>query len=161
MNRLHFLSKALSAALFASLLLASPVSADPATDTLVIDGLVKQPLHLTASDLAALPSTDAPLPDTSFAGPSLWSLLDKAGFGDDLANRKTRAKHYILATGSDGYEVVIALGELDPDLEGKSVIIALKRDGKPLDPKDGFRLVVPGDHHGARGVHQLVHLEVK
>ena len=34
-------------------------------------------------------------------------------------------------TGADGYVVALAVGELDPEFEGKSVLVAYARDGKP------------------------------
>lgn len=152
-----------------AILCTLPLSAE-AADTLLIDGLVKQTEHLSAADLAALPHSDVHLvfqtmhgpEEATYSGVSLWGLLEKAGFIGGLDNRKTRVGHYILATGSDGYAVVLSFGEIDPDLEGKAVLIAYARDGKPLDPaKDGLRLVVPGDKFGARSVRQLVRLDVK
>lgn len=53
------------------------------------------------------------------------------------------------------------IGELDPDLGGARIIVADKRDGKPLFEYQGpFRLVIPADKEGARSVRMLERLEV-
>jgi hypothetical protein len=149
----------------ASLVLAAPVLAQDAP-ALTIDGAVAHPLTLTAGDLAALPQSDVHVAyltghgseDATYSGVSLWSLIEKAGLGDAFKDRKTHTSHYLTLSAKDGYVVVLALGEIDPDLEGKPGIIALKRDGKPIDAKDTFRLALPGDKHGARNMHQLSHI---
>jgi hypothetical protein len=53
------------------------------------------------------------------------------------------------------------MGEIAPMAEGKPVMIAYLRDGKPIEPAGTVRLVVPGDHHAARSVHDVVRIEVK
>jgi hypothetical protein len=61
----------------------------------------------------------------------------------------------------DGYQVTFTLGELDPQFGNESILVADKRDGKPLPDKQGpFRLVCPNDHEGARSVRMLETLEV-
>ena len=55
-----------------------------------------------------------------------------------------------------------SVGELDPDLGGARIIVADKRDGKPLFEYQGpFRLVIPADKEGARSVLMLERLEVE
>jgi len=47
--------------------------------------------------------------------------------------------------------VVIALPELDPAFTDKQIVLALARDGKPLDAKEGpYRLVIPDEKRMAR-----------
>jgi hypothetical protein len=89
------------------------------------------------------------------------ATVPKAGLGDALKDRKTHTGHYLILGAADGYQVVLALGEIDPDLEGKPAVIALKRDGVAIDPKDTFRLALPGDKHGARNMHLLSHITLK
>jgi len=69
-------------------------------------------------------------------------------------------RHYLLVTGRDGYQIVVSMGEIDPDFEAKPAILAYDRDGKPLGA-NGLRIVIPGDKHGGRMVHDVVHIEVK
>jgi DMSO/TMAO reductase YedYZ molybdopterin-dependent catalytic subunit len=141
-------------------------AADP---TLTIDGAVAHPLTLTVADLAALPQSDIRVAyltghgpeDATYSGVSLWSLIEKAGLGDAFKDRRSHSAHYLLLSASDGYQVVLGLGEIDPELEGKPALIALKRDGQPIDPKDIFRLALAGDKHGARNMHDITRIELK
>jgi len=138
------------------------------TAKLSLDGLVQTPLSLSVADLASLPSTEF---DTSFLtghgaesahfrGVSLWSLVERATLAFEPGKKRADLRHYLLVTGQDGYAVVISFGEIDPDFEGKQVILAYDRDGKNFDA-GGLRLIVPGDKHGGRDVHDVVHIEVK
>ena len=63
-------------------------------------------------------------------------------------------------TGRDGYSVALSLGELDPDFEGKAVILAYSKDGNRLSAQDGIRLIVPNDRHGGRAVRDVVAIAV-
>lgn len=53
--------------------------------------------------------------------------------------------------------IAVAIGEIEPNLEGKQILVAYSRDGQPTEP----RLVVPGDKHGARSVRDVVRVTVK
>jgi len=62
---------------------------------------------------------------------------------------------------ADGYKVVIALPELDPEFTDRVILLADKANGHPLDTKDGpFRIVVPGEKRMARWVRQVTTLKV-
>jgi hypothetical protein len=87
----------------------------------------------------------------------LWSLIDGAGL-IDAPGRKTRPLHVFLASGADGYAVAVAIGEISPKYEGKQVLVAYRKNGKPLP---GLELVVPGDRHAARFVKTLLAIDVK
>jgi DMSO/TMAO reductase YedYZ molybdopterin-dependent catalytic subunit len=164
----HRFYKLLAAALVFALAAAAPACAEDAAP-LAISGLVAHELKLTAADLAAMPASEVHVAyqtshgpeEATFTGVPVWDLIEKAGFAEALQNPKQRLTHYLLARAADGYEVLIALAEIDPGLEGKSVLIAVTQDGKPIAPKDGFRIVMPGDKRGARHVHQLLELQVK
>jgi hypothetical protein len=68
---------------------------------------------------------------------------------------------YVVASASDGYQVVFSLGELDPDMTDGQVLLADKANDKPLFGENGaFRLVIPKDKRGARSVRLLSKLEV-
>ncbi|HEY5336913.1 MAG TPA: hypothetical protein VIJ85_01815 [Rhizomicrobium sp.] len=117
------------------------------------------------NDLRKLPPTTVSLSQltdhgdvsSSFTGPLLWTILDSAGWVNG-AEKNAYIRHTILVTGKDGYAAALSEGEIDPKLEGKQVILAYAQDGKPLDAP---RLVVPGDVHAARGVHDVVSIEVR
>src|ERR1700680_2136901 len=85
-----------------------------------------------------------------------------AGIITNPAIKNDILNYYVLATGSDGYEAILSLGELDPMFGGTGApdLIAYLQDGMPLGP-DGFaRIVVPGDDFGGRYVSNLVSLQV-
>ncbi|MDR3749834.1 MAG: hypothetical protein P4M04_17080 [Acidobacteriota bacterium] len=61
----------------------------------------------------------------------------------------------------DGYKVVFALAEVDPAFATREILVADKRDGKPLDAKEGpLRIVAPGDKRAARWVRQVTTLRI-
>jgi DMSO/TMAO reductase YedYZ molybdopterin-dependent catalytic subunit len=153
--------------LFLALILFCGAASADSADAM-LDGLVDHPLHLSTADLAALPPTELDITfqtghgteTTHYKGVSLWTLVQRAGLSVEPGNRRNSLHHYVLVTGRDGYAVAISMGELDPDFEGKEVILAYARDDKPLGA-DGLRLIVPGDKHGGRAVRDVTHLEVK
>jgi hypothetical protein len=100
--------------------------------------------------------------DETYKGVELADLLAKYGapLGKDL--RGAALASYVLATGADGYRVVYSLAEVDPSFHPGDVIVADTMDGKPLDAHAGpFRLVSTEDNRPARGVRNLVSVEVK
>jgi DMSO/TMAO reductase YedYZ molybdopterin-dependent catalytic subunit len=133
---------------------------------LSLGGEIERPAQLGVTDLQALPAVTVTVsfltshgPESgTYTGALLWTILNNATLGGD---EKSKLRHTILVSGSDGYTVALAVGELDPNFEGEQAIIAYARDGKPLGPDDGLRLIVPGDKHGGRDVKDVVHIEVK
>jgi PEP-CTERM motif len=98
----------------------------------------------------------------TFTGVSIWTLLTDAGMVTNPAIKNDILNCYVLATGSDGYEAIFSLGELDPMFGGTGAtdLIAYMENGAPLGA-DGFaRVVVPGDDFGGRYVSNLVSLQV-
>jgi hypothetical protein len=156
-TRLLILSALLTGLVFAQ---------SPPAAVLSVQGDLAAPLSLTADDLAKMPREMAtvPAPDGSkivYEGVTLLALLQKAGapFGKQLRGKVLSS--YVLAKAQDGYQVIFTLGELDPDFGNETILVADKRDGKPLPDKQGpFRLVCPNDHEGARSVRMLQTLEV-
>jgi len=106
-------------------------------DQLTVDGDIAAPLTLTAVDLAKMPRETATLaePDGSkiaCEGVPLTEILKKAAVFFGKETRGKALAGYLLAEARDGYQVVFSLGELDPGLAGTRVIVADRRDGKPL-----------------------------
>ena len=67
----------------------------------------------------------------------------------------------LLVEAADGYKVVFALAELDPDFATREILLADKRDGKPLDDKQGpFRIVAPGYQRPARWIRQVTTFKI-
>ena len=130
-----------------------------------VTGDIPHPLTLTAADLANMPRAKATVSsngiETVYEGVWLSDLLEKAGvpLGPNL--RGAPLAGYVLASASDGYQVVFSIGELDPDMTDNQYLLADKANDKPLFGNDGmFRLVIPKDKRGARSVRQLTTLEV-
>ncbi len=144
-------------------------AAEPATPQppLKVDGLVQHAQTLTMDQVHAMPASHVDASFTtmhgqdhhSWTGVLLWDLVTKAGLRDE-PGRRTTMRHTITVFGQDGYAVAFAIGEIDPTLEGKQVIVAYREDGQAGDLPT-LRLIVPGDKHGARDVHDVVGIDVR
>ncbi len=121
-----------------------------------------EPLQLSLADLQALPAGSAvTLPAEHGAavqmrGPTLWDVLQKAGAID--ANFHNRVGQVVTIIGKDGYTATLALGEIDPEFEGKAVILATEGNGAALDQP---RLAIPGDKRLGRDVRDVVSINVR
>ena len=143
---------------------AGPAAA-PAAAELALTGQVEHPSTLTLADLRALPPTSVEVAHpgnqgeqrASYTGALLWTLLS-AAVPVERNGPRTRLEHTLLARGRDGYAVALAIGELDPRMAGKQVVVAYARDGAPTP---ALQLVVPGDSHAGRSVRDLVAIEVR
>jgi len=154
--------------LAAALACAPALAADPDVpppESIAIAGAVHNPSSVTREELAKLPPVEVTVTEETDHGPMtakyrgalLWAIIGNA----ELVNgpeKNAYLKHTILVSGADGYAAAVAEGEIDPKLEGKQVIVAYMKDGKIFD---GLRLVVPGDAHASRGVHDISIIEVK
>ena len=132
---------------------------------------VATPGTYTLSSLQALPTTtltatyigpSGSVMDT-YTGVSLWTLLNSAGLILDPNIKNDVLRQYVVAVGSDGYEAMFSLGEIDPMFGNQPDLVAyadtLGQLG--LGGPDGFaRMVVPGDMFGGRYVSNLVALAV-
>jgi len=120
---------------------------------------------LPRSDIEALPhikvTTGGSAASATFEGVTLKAVLEKAGVGFGEALRGKRLASCLLVEASDGYQVVIALPEIDPAFTDKQVVLAFLKDGKPLDDKEGpYRIVIPDEKRMARWVRQVTALKV-
>jgi len=140
-------------------------SSATAQDTSVaIAGQVQHPTTLTVADLQKLPAATVPIAfitdkgqeSASYTGALLLTVIGKAA-PIDGPGKNAKLRHTYLVTASDGYAVAISQGEIDPNFEGKPVILAYAKDGKST----GIRLIVPGDKHGGRAVRDVVKIDVQ
>jgi hypothetical protein len=154
-------------ALLAGLLLCSAALAAAADDAVLlrVGGAVKTPLALTAEDLAKMPRTTAQFErdgeTNTYEGVLLYDILVKAGIplGREMPGKPMAS--YIVATASDGYQVVFAVPEVDPVFEGARVLVADKRDGGPLlAVQKPLQLITPQDKLHARSMWSLAKIEV-
>jgi DMSO/TMAO reductase YedYZ molybdopterin-dependent catalytic subunit len=151
----------------ALLLLAAAVML-PAQDnppSVRVSGDVKQPLTLTADDLAKMPRASARLishgTENVYQGVSLHEILKRAGAPQGAELRGKALSGYVLAKAQDGYQVLFSLAELDPSFIDNEILLADTVDGNPLEGAQGrFRLVAPKDKPGARSVRMLTWIEV-
>lgn len=150
-----------------------PATVQLATDgALHVGGQILNPLTLDAARLQAdypaqtldvtYLSGDKTFKGT-FTGAPLTAILDAAQINLNADAKNDKLTLYIVATGADGYQALIAYGEVDPDFGAQPVIVAYAQDGKPIAAEAGgpLRLVVPGDKRGGRYVSQLVSLEIR
>jgi Oxidoreductase molybdopterin binding domain len=157
---------AILAAITSGLIFAQTPQPSAATGTIAVTGDVATPLTLKAEDLLNMPRETVSLPEQDgtkieYEGVSLREILKRAGapLGNQLRGKALTT--YILAKAHDGYQVVFALGEVDAAFANEQILVADKRDGKPLFGYQGpFRLVCPNDKAGARSVRMLETLEV-
>ena len=124
-----------------------------------------QPRTVSAGDLVKLPRHTASLNEHSkqitYEGTLLHDLLAMGGidFGKGLHGKQLSS--YVAAIGSDGYEVVYALAEVDPTVTDSGIIVADKRDVQPLGENEGpLRIVVPHDSRPTRSVRLLQEIDV-
>jgi DMSO/TMAO reductase YedYZ molybdopterin-dependent catalytic subunit len=141
--------------------MADDAPAPPAPISL--GGAVEHPGDMTIDELRKLPVTTETVffhtghgaATATYAGVSLWTLLQNVGIKADPATRNDLLHKYIIAAGSDGYFAVLALAEIHPEFGGQQVIVAYDQDGKPLGEGASARLIVPGDKGGGRNVMKL------
>jgi hypothetical protein len=137
-----------------------------ATQGVVIAQSVEQTQTIDLAAVQALPQVDQHVSmqtehgpvQATFRGALLWTVLQKAGAitGDP----RSHVRRVVMVTGRDGYTAALALGEVDPEFEGKQVIVADQQDGQPLQG-GSLRLLVPGDKRGGRSVRDIVRIELR
>jgi DMSO/TMAO reductase YedYZ molybdopterin-dependent catalytic subunit len=146
------------------------VAQDRFAPSFELTGLVERPKTFTLADLQAYPSTTMTaafgagqgFQSGRFTGVQVWDLLQEAGLKLDPARNNDKLRKYVVITGSDGYDAVFSLPELDPDFGAEFVLIAYAKDGQPLGPGEGMaRAVIGTDKRGGRLVSNIVRIEVR
>src|SRR5215469_9726122 len=147
---------------------SAPATSAIERNELLLESRGRDPVHLAIGDLKTLPRLTVTIhnshtnADETYSGVRVADLLTKVGapLGSDL--RGKALAHYIVATGSDGYQAVIALGEVDPAFHPGEVLVADRMNGKALDEHNGpLKLVVTEDKRPARSVRNLATIELK
>lgn len=139
-----------------------------------IIGAVLKPQSFNRQSLQAMkPSTTAwdyfgggsSARPSEFTGILLWDLLNDVGVEVNPAVKNDLDRKYIVVTGTDCYQAVFAMGELDPAIAGTdqvTIAYAQKVSGHETSlGANGFaRIIVPGDKKGARRVSNIAHIQV-
>ncbi len=144
---------------------ATSIGAQSPAASVAVTGAVTTPLTLTAADLATMPratvTTNNNGIETVYEGVWISDVLKKAGVAMGSALRGPALSAYVVASASDGYQVVFSVGELDPEMTDGQYLLADKANGKAMFGETGsFRLVVPKDKRGARSIRMLTTLNV-
>jgi hypothetical protein len=120
------------------------------------------PVALSPADFRALPHVTITVhnahadADETYSGVSLATLLALVNAPIGNAFHKEALASYLVASGSDGYSVVLSLAEVEPSIHGGQVLVADARDGQPLAKSGPFQLIVSEDRRPARWVHNLI-----
>jgi DMSO/TMAO reductase YedYZ molybdopterin-dependent catalytic subunit len=146
--------------------LEEPPAKDTAPVLLRIRGEAPQPQTITADEFARLPrqsvrARDHDGKEAEFEGVAVFEVLKRSGlkFGEDL--RGTALSLYLVVEAADGYRAVFALPEIDPACTDRIILLADRRDGKPLSDREGaLRIVVPGEKRHSRWVRQVIALTI-
>ena len=148
-----------------AIVVAARARAQTPAPSIAVTGAVPTPLTLTAADLAAMPrakvTTNNNGIETVYEGVWISDVLKRAGVAMGSALRGPALSAYVLASASDGYQVVLSVGELDPEMTDGQYLLADTANGKAMFGETGsFRLVVPKDKRGARAIRMLTTLNV-
>ncbi|MBV9826075.1 MAG: autotransporter domain-containing protein [Alphaproteobacteria bacterium] len=136
-----------------------------------VTGQVTAPATFNLQSLAAMPAaTVTPIGGTTtYTGVTLWNLLSSVGVTTNPNIKNNILQDYVIATGSDGYQQTVSLGEINPNFGPTTTttspdIIAYSMDGGTPGTSlgsNGFaRLITPDDVSHGRWVSNLINLEV-
>lgn len=132
---------------------------------LIRDGSA-QNTRLSLSAVAKLPrlrirAADEKGTESVWEGTPIYEVLKAAGVKFGEALRGPALANYLLVEAADGYRVAFALPELDPAFGDRVFLLADRRDGKPMNEKDGpLRVVVPDEKRHARWVRQVTAMSI-
>ena len=133
---------------------------------LQVTGEVPNHLDLSVADIAAFQRqtirvTDDKGTPVEYGGVPVAEILEKAGapLGKELKGPNMALG--VVARAPDGYRVLFSLAEFDAAFSDRVILLADRRDGKPLDNREGpLRIVAPGDKRHARWIRNVTILEV-
>jgi len=154
------------AILFVVIIVPLTVRSQGIPATLSVEGEVRRPLRLSIQDLRTFTQSEIKAKDKdgvehTFKGVRLFDILDSAGVTLGKQLRGENLAKYILLKALDGYEVIFALPEVDPEFTDQTILMAYEVDGKLLPKGEGpFRLIVPNDKKHARWIREISAIKI-
>ena len=133
---------------------------------ITIEGEVLKPLKVTIDNLLKYKQVEVIDKDKDgkehkYTGVRLVDVLDSAGVTLGGKLRGENLSKYVLVKAADGYEVIFALPEIDPEFTDQTILLAYKEDGNPLKKGEGpFRMVVPKDKKHARWIREISTIKI-
>jgi hypothetical protein len=121
---------------------------------------------LSDDELAALPHKSVTVlnahskANETYAGVPLSDLLTKVQVPQGEQVKGALFMTVVIAEGTDGYQVLYSLAEIDPAIHTGDVIVADTMNGKKLDKDGAFKLVSTEEKRPARWVRNLKSIEV-
>jgi hypothetical protein len=118
----------------------------------------------TVATLASLPHVTVTVhnehtkADETYTGVPLIALLTPLGVSEHPRGKDLRL--YVVAEGADMYEVVYAIGEVTPEVNSSTVIVADTENGKALASDGPLKMIATGEKRPARWVRSLVAVKV-
>jgi hypothetical protein len=99
--------------------------------------------------------------ESQFEGVPLSEILARAGVPAGKELRGKAVALYLVVEAADSYRAVFALPELDPAFAERVILLADRRDGKPLSDHEGpLQVIVPGEKRHARWVRQVIRFKI-
>ena len=142
--------------------MVSPVVVEPGRVSLRISAdAYHGPVELTAADFRALPHIMVKVhnghtnSDETYSGVLLTTLmaLVDAPIGTEFRGEELSSS--LVASGSEGYSVVLSVAEIDPSIHRGQVIVADARNGHSLGKSGPYQLIVSEDRQPTRWVRNL------
>jgi len=134
------------------------------SSAVTVSGDVSTPTTYTAGNLPGSLATQEitvstpPVTGSSFTGVSLWDLLVQSGLS---TTPSSVLNEYVIATGTDNYQSIFSLEEIDPQYGNQSDLVAYATGtGASLGTSGFARVVVPGDAKAGRYVSNIDNLTV-
>lgn len=132
--------------------------------SLVLQDAGGETVALEAADLLAFPQETIDLDShgvvVTYAGPLLFEVLGLAGAPESAAMHGAALAKVVRITASDGYQVVLSLGETDPGLRAARTIVAAPPALVDADRPAGFRVIVEDELRPARSVYGVTRIEI-
>ena len=133
---------------------------------LTIKGLDGKTITLTPEEFAALPHKTVSIfnshlkANETYSGVPLTDLLSRVGvpLGEQVKGKLFLTG--IVAEGTDNYEVLYALAEVDPSIHVGEVLVADSIDGHKLETDGAFKMVSTEEKRPARWVRNLSSITV-